>query len=60
MLSSRSIFMVLPILITAADFLVFPVLFIPFGMIAAILALDGRDGQFGVKPGASRALPPLE
>ena len=32
----------------------------PAGIIAAILALDGRDGQFGVKPGAARALPPLE
>jgi hypothetical protein len=32
----------------------------PAGVIAAILALDGHDGQFGVKPGAARALPPLE
>jgi hypothetical protein len=34
-----SIFMGLPILITAADFLVFPMLFVPFGMIAMILAV---------------------
>jgi hypothetical protein len=34
-----SIFMVLPILITAADFLVFPLVFVPFAMIAAILAV---------------------
>lgn len=34
-----SIFMVFPILITAADFLVFPLLLVPFGMIAAILAV---------------------
>jgi hypothetical protein len=32
----------------------------PAGIIAAILALEGHDGQFGVKPGAARALPPLE
>jgi hypothetical protein len=32
----------------------------PAGIMAAILALDGRDGQFGVKPGAAQALPPLE
>lgn len=32
----------------------------PAGIIAAVLALESRDGQFGVKPGASRALPPLE
>ena len=32
----------------------------PAGIIAAVLALQGRDGQFGVKPGAARALPPLE
>jgi hypothetical protein len=32
----------------------------PAGIIAAVLALEKRDGQFGVKPGAARALPPLE
>ncbi len=32
----------------------------PAGMIAAVLALAGSDGRFGVKAGAARALPPLE
>jgi hypothetical protein len=31
----------------------------PGGQIAAILALAGADGQFGGKPGAGRALPPV-
>lgn len=30
------------------------------GRISAILALAGRDGQFGSKPGAARAVPSLE
>jgi hypothetical protein len=30
------------------------------GQIAAILALAGRNGSFGSKPGSGRALPPLE
>jgi hypothetical protein len=30
------------------------------GRIAAVLALAGADGRFGSKPGASRAIPPLE
>jgi hypothetical protein len=31
----------------------------PSGQLAVVLALAGADGQFGGKPGASRALPPV-
>lgn len=48
-----SIFMIFPILIMAADFLVFPLLFVPFGMIAAILAVCRANNALAEGAGVS-------